>query len=191
MEWEGIAIDREHLQSLGAELEQRAAALQARAFERAGQEFNMASTQQVGKLLFDELEVHRAANLQRPRRTAAGNYKTDHEVLEKFAPHHEVPQLLLEWRQLTKLKSTYIDTLPQLVDPRSGRVHTTFNQAVAATGRLSSDNPNLQNIPIRTEEGRRVRRAFVPRAADWVLLSADYSQIELRPCSPTCRVTRR
>ncbi|MCR9247898.1 MAG: DNA polymerase I [bacterium] len=180
MEWEGIAIDREHLRSLGEELQVRATQLQQRAHERAGHEFNLGSTQQVGKLLFDELEVHRAANVQRPRKTAAGNYKTDHEVLEKLAPHHEVPQLLLEWRQLTKLKGTYVDTLPQLVDAVTGRVHTTFNQAVAATGRLSSDNPNLQNIPIRTEEGRRVRRAFVPRQKGWVLLSADYSQIELR-----------
>lgn len=180
MEWEGIAIDTEHLTELGSELEKRALKLVERAHDRAGHEFNLGSTQQVGKLLFDELEVHRAANVQRPRKTAAGNYKTDHEVLEKLAPHHEVPQLVLDWRQLTKLKGTYVDTLPQLVDDTTGRVHTTFNQAVAATGRLSSEDPNLQNIPIRTEEGRRVRRAFVPRGRDWVLLSADYSQIELR-----------
>ena len=180
MEWEGIAIDRDHLAALSEELQQRTVAIEARAWERAGQEFNLGSPQQVGKLLFDELEVHRSADMARPKRTAAGNYKTDHDVLEKLAPHHEVPQLLLDWRQLTKLKGTYVDTLPRLVDPGTGRVHTTFNQAVAATGRLSSEDPNLQNIPIRTEEGRRVRSAFVPRAPGWVLLSADYSQIELR-----------
>ena len=118
--------------------------------------------------------------MPKPRRTPTGQYKTDHEVLEKLAPHHEVPALLLEWRQLTKLKGTYVDSLPTMADPSTGRVHTTFNQAVAATGRLSSDNPNLQNIPIRTEEGRKVRAAFVARDHDWVLLSADYSQIELR-----------
>ncbi|MCA8976465.1 MAG: DNA polymerase I, partial [Planctomycetes bacterium] len=180
MEWEGIAIDRDHLAALSIELEQRAVELERRAHERAGHEFNLGSPQQIGKLLFDELEVHRSADMPRPRRTAAGNYKTDHEVLEKLAPHHEVPQLLLEWRQLTKLKGTYVDTLPQLTDPSTGRVHTTFNQAVAATGRLSSEDPNLQNIPIRTEEGRRVRRSFVARGPGWKLMSADYSQIELR-----------
>jgi len=180
MEWEGIAIDTEHLMKLSAELQNRIEDLQERVFERAGTEFNLGSPAQLGKVLFDELEVHRAADISKPRRTPTGQYKTDHEVLEKLAKKHEVPQLVLEWRQLSKLKSTYIDSLPALVQPDSKRVHTTFNQAVAATGRLSSEDPNLQNIPIRTEEGRRVREAFVPRKKGWSLLSADYSQIELR-----------
>jgi DNA polymerase-1 len=180
MEWEGIALDLDRLAELSAEMQQRLAAIEKRVFERAGREFNLASPQQLGVVLFDELEAHRLANLSKPRRTPSGQYKTDHEVLEKLAPHHEVAQLVLEWRQLSKLKGTYVDSLPLLVDPTTGRVHTTFNQAVAATGRLSSEDPNLQNIPIRTEEGRRVRACFVPRDKGWVLMSADYSQIELR-----------
>jgi DNA polymerase-1 len=180
MEWEGIAIDRAHLAKLSAEMQQRIDELQKRVYERAGHEFNLGSPAQIGTVLFDELEVHRLAEMQKPKRTPTGQYKTDHDVLEKLAPHHEVPQLLLDWRQLTKLKSTYVDSLPQLVAPATQRVHTTFNQAVAATGRLSSEDPNLQNIPIRTDEGRKVRAAFVARGPGWVLLSADYSQIELR-----------
>jgi DNA polymerase-1 len=180
MEWEGIAIDRDHLARLGQEMQARIDALQARVFERAGRPFNIGSPQQLGVVLFDELEAHRLADMPKPKSTRTGQYKTDHDVLEKLAKHHEVAQLVLEWRQLTKLKGTYVDTLPQLVDPTSHRVHTTFNQAVASTGRLSSEDPNLQNIPIRTEEGRKVRAAFVSRAPGWVLLSADYSQIELR-----------
>jgi len=179
MEIEGIALDRDHLAAVGREMDKRIAELESRVHQRAGLSFNLGSPQQVGVVLFDELEVHRAASLQKPRRTATGQYKTDHEVLEQMAKHHEVPMLLLEWRQLTKLKGTYVDTLPTLCDSK-GRVHTTFNQAVAATGRLSSDNPNLQNIPIRTEEGRKVRAAFIARGKGWSLLSADYSQIELR-----------
>jgi DNA polymerase-1 len=180
MEWEGINIDRDHLAALSRELQQRLDALQSRVFERAGHEFNLGSPQQLGTVLFDELEVHRLADIPKPKRTTTGQYKTDHDVLEKLAKHHEVPALLLEWRQLSKLKGTYVDSLPLLVDPGSKRVHTTFNQAVAATGRLSSEDPNLQNIPIRTEEGRKVRAAFVARGPGWQLLSADYSQIELR-----------
>lgn len=179
MEWQGIAIDREHLAALSTELEKRIHDLEARVFERAGHEFNLASPQQLGVVLFDELEVHRLADVK-VKRTPKGQYKTDHDVLEKLAAKHEVPQLVLEWRQLSKLKGTYIDSLPLLVQADTGRVHTTFNQAVAATGRLSSEDPNLQNIPIRTEEGRKVRAAFVARKRGWQLMSADYSQIELR-----------
>jgi DNA polymerase-1 len=180
MEWEGIAIDRDHLHDLAREMEGRIATLEQRVHERAGHPFNLGSPQQLGTVLFDELEVNRLADMQKPKRTATGQYKTDHEVLEKLAKVHEVPQMILEWRQLTKLKGTYIDSLPELVDAASKRVHTHFNQAVAATGRLSSEDPNLQNIPIRTEEGRKVRAAFVSRGKGWQLLSADYSQIELR-----------
>jgi len=180
MEWEGIAVDRAHLAALSREMQTRIDALQERVHARAGHPFNLGSPQQLGVVLFDELEAHRLADLPKPKRTATGQYKTDHEVLEKLAPHHEVAQLALEWRQLSKLKGTYVDSLPTMVDASTQRVHTTFNQAVAATGRLSSEDPNLQNIPIRTEEGRKVRAAFVPRGKGWVLLSADYSQIELR-----------
>ena len=180
MEWEGIAVDREHLERLGRDLGKRIEELERRVHERAGSEFNIGSPAQLGEVLFDKLEVHRAADIARPKRTKTGQYKTDAEVLEKLAPFHEVPQLVLEWRMLTKLKGTYVDNLPGMIDPATGRIHTSFNQAVAATGRLSSDNPNLQNIPIRTPEGQKVRSAFVSRDKDWVLLSADYSQIELR-----------
>ncbi len=180
MEWEGIAIDRDCLHELAREMEGRIATLEQRVHERAGHPFNLGSPQQLGAVLFDELEVNRLADMPKPKRTATGQYKTDHEVLEKLAKVHEVPQMILEWRQLTKLKGTYIDSLPELADAASRRVHTHFNQAVAATGRLSSEDPNLQNIPIRTEEGRKVRAAFVSRGKGWQLLSADYSQIELR-----------
>lgn len=180
MEWEGIAVDREHLQKLSTEMNSRARELEQRIWQRAGAEFNLNSPQQVGKVLFDDLEVHLAANKPKPKRTPTGQYKTDHDTLELMAPHHEVPMLLLEWRQLTKLIGTYVDSLPLMVHKATGHIHTTFNQTVAATGRLSSDNPNLQNIPIRTAEGQKVRAAFVSRGKGWVLLSADYSQIELR-----------
>tara|TARA_R110002072_G_scaffold228234_8_gene385226 strand:- start:63606 stop:66305 length:2700 start_codon:yes stop_codon:yes gene_type:complete len=179
MEWTGINIDCEHLAALSTEMAKRIDELQARIFERAGHEFNLASPQQLGIVLFDELEVHLLAKVK-PKRTPKGQYKTDHDVLVKLAAKHEVPQLVLEWRQLTKLKSTYVDSLPQMAQADSGRVHTTFNQAVAATGRLSSEDPNLQNIPIRTEEGRKVRAAFIAKKRGWQLMSADYSQIELR-----------
>ncbi|GAB4137059.1 MAG: DNA polymerase I [Planctomycetota bacterium] len=180
MEREGIAVDRQSLGRLSAEMGARMEELRQRIYGRAGEEFNLNSNQQIGRILFDVLEVHEAAGIKTPRKTPKGQYKTDHDVLEKLAAHHEVPQMLLEWRMLAKLKGTYVDSLPQMIHPRSGRIHTTFNQSVAATGRLSSDNPNLQNIPIRTREGQKVRAAFVARARDHVLMSADYSQIELR-----------
>lgn len=179
MEQEGIALDREHLARLAGEWTERIGMIERRIHERAGAEFNLNSPAQIGEVLFEQLEVHKVAGIARPRRTATGQWKTDAAVLELLAQHHEVPRLLLDWRHLTKLKSTYVDALLDQVR-HSGRIHTCFNQAVAATGRLSSDNPNLQNIPIRTAEGREVRRAFVARAPGWVLLSADYSQIELR-----------
>ncbi len=180
MESEGIAIDRAHLATLSRDWQHRIERIEKRIYERAGAEFNLNAPAQVGEVLFDKLEVHRAAGIGRPRRTPTGQYKTDHTILEQLAPHHEVPELIMQYRQLTKLKSTWVDSLPEMTDKKTGRVHTTFNQAVAATGRLSSDNPNLQNIPIRTQEGREVRRAFVARGDGWLLMSADYSQIELR-----------
>ncbi|MCC6784707.1 MAG: DNA polymerase I [Planctomycetes bacterium] len=179
MEREGIRVDLEHLRRLGERLAAEIARLEQRISERAGEPFNLNSPAQIGVVLFEKLEVHKAAGL-RPKKTKTGQWKTDADVLEALAAHHEVPRLILDWRQLSKLASTYVETLPGMVHPRTGRIHTSFNQAVAATGRLSSDNPNLQNIPIRTEWGREVRRAFVSRGAGWQLLSADYSQIELR-----------
>ena len=179
MEWEGITIDRAHLEKLSGKLGERLEEIESRVYDRAGGEFNLNSPAQVGEVLFDKLEVHKLAKV-RPKKTRTGQWKTDAVMLEKLAAQHEVPELILHYRQLSKLKSTYVDSLPDDINPDTGRIHTSFNQAVAATGRLSSDGPNLQNIPIRTEEGREVRRAFTSRDEDWVLLSADYSQIELR-----------
>jgi DNA polymerase I len=144
----------------------------------AGEIFNINSTQQLGRILFEKLEIHKAQGLKRVRKTKTG-YSTDVAALEQFKDHPLV-QKMLEYRQLAKLKSTYVDALPQLINPRTGRVHTSYNQTVAATGRLSSSDPNLQNIPARTELGREIRKAFIAETADRCLLSADYSQIELR-----------
>ncbi|MEM7203032.1 MAG: DNA polymerase I [Planctomycetota bacterium] len=180
MEREGIAIDVGHLEQLATDLSGRLGQLEEAIYALAGEPFNVNSPAQVGEVMFARLELHKSGGNVRPKRTRTGQFKTDAATLEALAQHHEVPRRILEYRQLAKLKGTYVDSLPKLVNSTTGRVHTTFNQAVAATGRLSSDNPNLQNIPIRTEEGRNVRRAFVSRAPDWVLLSADYSQIELR-----------
>ena len=179
MEHEGIRVSLPHLEKMSVDLAERITSIEERIYERAGEPFNLNSPAQVGEVLFGKLEVHRAADI-RPRKTKTGQFKTDAAVLQKLAPHHEVPQLILDYRQLAKLKSTYVDNLPTMVHPETGRIHTSFNQAVAATGRLSSDKPNLQNIPIRTAEGREVRRAFIARDQGWQLLSADYSQIELR-----------
>jgi DNA polymerase-1 len=179
MEQEGIAVDLDHLEKTGQELQTRIEAIEARIYERAGEPFNINSPAQIGEVLFERLEAHKIAGV-RPKRTRTGQWKTDAAILEKLAAHHEVPELILDYRKLSKLKNTYVDSLPTMVNQNTGRIHTSFNQAVAATGRLSSDDPNLQNIPIRTKEGREVRRAFIPRDKGWVLLSADYSQIELR-----------
>src|SRR5262245_29108448 len=170
----GVRLDGPALAAQSQHIEQELAALTSRIFELAGQEFNINSPRQLGEILFDKLQL---PALKKTGKTRSAS--TAVEVLEELALTHELPRLILEWRGLHKLKSTYIDALPQLVDPRTGRVHTCFNQAVAATGRLSSSDPNLQNIPIRTEEGRRIRAAFVA-APGHLLLSADYSQIELR-----------
>ncbi len=179
MEREGIAVDLDHLSKLSAELQSRIDEIEEKVCAEAGEPFNLNSPAQVGEVLFGTLEIHKAAGIK-PKKTRTGQFKTDAAILEKLAEQHPLPRLLLDYRQLTKLKGTYVDSLPEMVNRETGRIHTTFNQAVAATGRLSSDNPNLQNIPIRTAEGRNVRRAFVARDDDWVLLSADYSQIELR-----------
>ena len=174
MEATGIRIDTDYLAELSSELGQTLERLEAEAKAAAGTEFNLASPKQLGALLFDTLGLDR----KKSRRTKTG-WSTDATVLEKLEDAHPVVPLVLEHRTLSKLKSTYVDALPALMEPETGRVHTDFNQAVTATGRLSSSNPNLQNIPIRTEFSRRIRKAFLPEAG-WQLISADYSQIELR-----------
>lgn len=174
MEATGIRIDQPYLAALSTEMAQTLERLEAEAKLAAGMEFNLASPKQLGELLFDTLGLDR----KKSRRTKT-SYSTDATVLEKLEQDHPVVPLVLEHRTLSKLKSTYVDALPQLVEAETGRVHTDFNQAVTATGRLSSSNPNLQNIPVRTEFSRRIRKAFLPQEG-WQLLSADYSQIELR-----------
>jgi DNA polymerase-1 len=174
IEQAGIRVDVAALETQSRRIEQDLAQLTARIFLLAGQEFNVNSPKQLGEILFDKLQL---PALKKTGKTRSAS--TAVEVLEELALNHELPRLILDWRGLHKLKSTYIDALPLLVNPTTGRVHTCFNQAVAATGRLSSSDPNLQNIPIRTELGREIRRAFVA-APGHVLISADYSQIELR-----------
>ncbi|MDA0685852.1 MAG: DNA polymerase I [Bacteroidetes bacterium] len=175
MEAEGVRVDTAFLRDYSQLLTTQAIALQDKIHGHAGQSFNVSSPQQVGALLFDHLKLS-----DKPKKTKTGQYQTDEETLLSLAGKHEVVQQILDFRALQKLKSTYVDAIPQLVNAKTGRVHTHFNQAVAATGRLSSQNPNLQNIPIRTELGREIRKAFVARDPQHVLLSADYSQIELR-----------
>ncbi|MBK0403701.1 DNA polymerase I [Adhaeribacter sp. BT258] len=176
VEKEGIAIDSKAMAESSKELQGYIAEIEKRIYDIAGQEFNIGSPKQLGEILFDKLGLGGA----KLKKTKTGQAATGEEVLSKLAAEHEIAQLILDYRQLSKLKSTYIDALPQLVCKLDGRVHTSFNQAVAATGRLSSTNPNLQNIPIRTDKGKEIRKAFVPRDKNHVLLSADYSQIELR-----------
>jgi DNA polymerase I len=173
LEATGVALDREALAELATTFADEIARLQREAFEAVGHEFSLGSPKQLEQVLFYELD------LPKGKRTKTG-YSTDASVLEELRPAHPMIPLLLDWRVYSKLKSTYVDALPLLIDPRTGRLHTTFHQAVASTGRLSSSDPNLQNIPIRTELGRRIRRAFVAGDPDKTLLSADYSQIELR-----------
>jgi DNA polymerase-1 len=172
MEWEGVALDVKFLAAMSTRITEEIAGLEKRIHHVAGKTFNIQSTQQLGEILFTDL------GLPGGRKTKTG-FSTDSEVLEELAERHDLPRLVLQYRQLTKLKSTYVDALPAMVLPRDGRLHTSFGQTVAATGRLSSSDPNLQNIPFRTPLGREVRRAFVARPG-WKLVSADYSQVELR-----------
>ena len=176
IEYEGISIDGNAMAESSKELAGYIADMEKQIYQIAGTTFNIGSPKQLGEILFDKLNL----TGDKTKKTKTGQHATGEEVLSKLASQHEIAQLILDHRQLTKLKSTYIDALPQLICARDGRVHTSFNQAVAATGRLSSTNPNLQNIPIRTEKGREIRKAFVPRDGSHLLLSADYSQIELR-----------
>lgn len=176
MEAEGFKIDKKTLDEYSIQLREEISVLELDIMQLAGIQFNIASPKQLGEVLFDHLKI-----IEKPKQTSkTKQYSTGEEILQKLLNKHPIIEKILDYRSLTKLKSTYVDTLPALINPRTGRVHTTFNQAVAATGRLSSNNPNLQNIPIRTEKGREIRKAFVPRNADFILLSADYSQIELR-----------
>ena len=173
MEQRGVALDVAYLDGMGADVRGRMAELQAEIYREVGEEFNLNSPPQLRVILYEKL------GLSPGKRTPKGQLSTDASVLEKLRDH-PVVDALLDWRELDKLNSTYLEALPRLVDPRDGRIHTSFNQAVAATGRLSSSNPNLQNIPVRTELGRQIRRAFIPGGEGQVLLAADYSQIELR-----------
>lgn len=174
MEEAGIKVDVPYLKELSRELYERIQALESGIYGSVGHEFNIGSPQQLATILFDELKLPGA------KRTSTGRQSTAADVLAGLRGAHECVELILEHRELTKLKSTYVDAFPLIADPETGRIHTTFNQTVAATGRLSSSDPNLQNIPIRTEVGKRVRRAFIAPQPGWKLLSADYSQIELR-----------
>ncbi len=173
MEMTGVSIDRVFFENLSGRMEKDLGLLQEDIYALAGEEFNINSHQQLSRVLFEKLK------LPAQKRTKTG-FSTDSEVLEKLAGRHEMPRLLLEYRELSKLKTTYVDALPRQINPRTGRIHTSYNQVVTSTGRLSSSGPNLQNIPIRTPVGKEIRKGFVPGSDDQLLLSCDYSQIELR-----------
>jgi DNA polymerase-1 len=175
MEFEGVKIDVGFLKNYSKELEKDAKRCEENVYEQAGIRFNLASPKQLGEVLFEKLKLDPKA-----KKTKTGQYATGEDVLLKLANQHKIVDDILDFRELTKLKSTYVDALPEMINPKTGRVHTSYAQAVAVTGRLSSNNPNLQNIPIRTERGREIRKAFIPRSEERVLMSADYSQIELR-----------
>jgi len=175
MEFEGIRINTDSLAEMSIALDTTAKEMEQKVYELAGEQFNLASPKQLGEILFNKLNL-----IPNAKKTKTGQYATGEEVLSKLAMEHEIARAILEHRQVVKLKSTYVDALPSLINKKTGRVHTSYNQTVAATGRLSSTNPNLQNIPIRTERGREIRKAFVPRDENYLILAADYSQIELR-----------
>lgn len=175
MEAEGICLDTLFLKNLSVELQSDIDALEKGIYEQAGETFNLASPKQLGPILFDKLKL-----VDKPKKTKTGQYSTAEDVLSYLAKDHPIVDNILEWRSLQKLLNTYVTALPHEINPKTGRVHTVYNQAVAATGRLSSNNPNLQNIPIRTLRGQEVRKAFIAKDDQHVLLAADYSQIELR-----------
>lgn len=175
MEYEGVNLDTEVLAVLSEDLRVSSEKVQQEIYQLAGKEFNINSPRQLGEILFDKLRLG-----DKPKKTKTGQYATGEDVLLKLINEHPIVPKILEYREYEKLRSTYVDALPKLISPRDGRIHTDYRQAVAATGRLSSNNPNLQNIPIRTEKGRQIRKAFVPRSEDYLFMSADYSQIELR-----------
>lgn len=175
MENFGVKIDVQTLREFGLELEKRANQMHQKIHEVAGMPFNLNSPKQLGEVLFDKLKL-----MEKPKKTATGQYQTNEQVLQSLMGTHPIIADILEYREVTKLKSTYVDALPQAVSRVTGRIHTTFHQLMAATGRMASSNPNLQNIPIRSDSGKEIRKAFVPGEEGWVLLSADYSQVELR-----------
>ena len=176
MEKEGIRVDVDFLKSLSHDLGNDIKNLETTIYEIAGEKFNLASPKQLGDVLFDKLKIGGT----KQKKTKTGQYATGEEVLSYLVNEHQIVKDILDWRQLVKLQNTYVDALPNQVDAITNRIHTDYMQTVAATGRLSSNNPNLQNIPIRTERGREIRRAFVARDENYTLISADYSQIELR-----------
>lgn len=175
MEYEGVKVDVDFLREYSKELEREAAIAEDSVYKQAGVKFNLASPRQLGEVLFEKLKLDPKA-----KKTKTGQYATGEDVLMKLAHQNKIVEDILVFRELTKLKSTYVDSLPELINRKTGRVHTSYAQSVAVTGRLASNNPNLQNIPIRTERGREIRKAFIARDSDHVLISADYSQIELR-----------
>ena len=175
METEGIKIDTCYLEKLDKEFEEDLGKLKKEIFKKSGEEFNLNSPKQLGEILFDKLKL-----VSKPKKTKTGQYSTSEEVLSSLANDHKIIEDILEWRSLDKLQNTYVKSLPNEVSSLTNRVHSSFNQTVTTTGRLSSNNPNLQNIPIRTANGQKIRRAFIPRGSDYILMAADYSQIELR-----------
>jgi len=179
IEEHGVTLNTKLLKSISNELSSELDKLQKSIYKQAGETFNINSPQQLGIILFDKLEVHKELNMRKPKRTKTGQYATSEQILERYH-RHPLPRNILEYRKLSKLKNTYVDALPDLIHRKTGRIHTSFNQTVASTGRLSSVNPNLQNIPIRTEIGRQMRKAFTTSQQNSMIMSADYSQIELR-----------
>jgi DNA polymerase-1 len=175
METEGVNLDVPALSKMSESLGKDLDIVQREVFKLAGSEFNLNSPKQLGEVLFEKMAL-----VDKAKKTKTGQYATGEEVLQKLAAEHPIAKKILDFRELDKLRSTYVDALPRMISKQDGRIHTDYRQAVAATGRLSSNNPNLQNIPIRTEKGRLIRKAFIPRSKDFLFMSADYSQIELR-----------
>ena len=175
MEKEGIKIDEKYLKSLEKDFKNELIALENKIFKESGEDFNLNSPKQLGEILFNKLKL-----VSNPKKTKTGQFSPSEEVLSALAKDHQIISNILEWRSLDKLLNTYVKALPNEINSDTGRIHTKFNQAVTSTGRLSSNNPNLQNIPIRTENGQKIRKAFTPRNKDFILMCADYSQIELR-----------
>ena len=174
MEWTGVRLDLEALEQLAEEYRKEMNQIEKEIIEMAGVEFNINSPKQIGEVLFDKMKI-----IDNPKKTRTGQYSTSEEELEKLRSKHPIIEKILEQRSLKKLLSTYIEAFPQLINPKTGKIHTSFNQTATATGRLSSSNPNLQNIPIRDERGKEIRKVFIPDEG-CTFLSADYSQIELR-----------